>query len=131
MMGAPGTTPGPWKVLPLEEGKPYVRVRGDALGWLFKIADVRMPPFADEAEVAVSVANARQIAASPKLYDACANAAEAFRHYEQLHSDKLAGALAGEPRVEIEAKVARNRELAEIMEAACAEARGEKLEHGT
>lgn len=60
---------GPWKILPEEVDKPYIRVRGDRLGGRFKIANVLTPVYADvhEREAQETRANAILIAAAPDL----------------------------------------------------------------
>lgn len=114
-MGAPNTTPGPWKTQALA-------VMGDNQ----QVASchiMRRAMYTDGLKEAR--ANALQSAASPELYEACEYAAIKFREYEQMHAAKLEAADLGGPRAKIEEKVARNREAAKIMEAACAKARGE------
>lgn len=61
-------TPGPWRMMPAEAGKPYVRVRGSRLGERYKIANVLGGESALEQEEAE--ANARMIAESPNMLDA-------------------------------------------------------------
>ena len=62
-------TPGPWQVLPEECDKPYIRVRGTALGCLYKIANVVTPTYEGvrPEEAQETRANARLIAAAPDL----------------------------------------------------------------
>jgi hypothetical protein len=65
-------TQGPWVALPEEVGKSYIRVRGTALGGLYKIANV-ISPITDETaeyESQTTWANAHLIAAAPDLYRA-------------------------------------------------------------
>lgn len=69
-------TPGPWRVLPAESDKDYLRVRGTQLGCRYKIANihqVRIDGMSDsfrQHDDAESKANARLIAAAPELLDA-------------------------------------------------------------
>ena len=65
-------TPGPWKSLPEEADKPYIRVRGTALGRRYKIANVMDPTYngATDQDFEETRANARLIAAAPELYAA-------------------------------------------------------------
>lgn len=62
-------TPGPWKVMPEEVDKPYIRVRGTVLGGRFKIANVPTPTHdgATAHDVQETRANARLIAAAPDM----------------------------------------------------------------
>lgn len=68
-------TQGPWALLPEECDKPYIRIRGTALGGRYKIANVLTPVYenvhAREAEE--TRANARLIAAAPELLEALKN----------------------------------------------------------
>jgi hypothetical protein len=65
----PKHTPGPWRVMPEEPGRPYIRVRGTQLGERYKIANVLLPDYerAHESKVEESLANARLIAAAPDM----------------------------------------------------------------
>ena len=69
-------TPGPWRVLPAESDKDYLRVRGTQLGCRYKIANihqVRIDGVSDsfrQHDDAESKANARLIAAAPEMLDA-------------------------------------------------------------
>lgn len=64
-------TKEPWKLLPEECDKPYIRVRGTALGGRYKIANVLTPTYAGvhEREVEETRHNARRIVA---CVNACA-----------------------------------------------------------
>lgn len=72
-MTAAKHTPGPWKVLPPEDGATYLRIRGTALGLRFKVANVLHAPCEEEGacehpvEAEITEANARLIAATPEL----------------------------------------------------------------
>ncbi len=62
-------TPGPWKALPEECDRPYIRIRGTVLGGRYKVANVLTPVYeggpshgAEETR-----ANAKLIAAAPDL----------------------------------------------------------------
>ena len=63
-------TPGPWRILPEECDKPYIRVRGTVLGARYKVANVIPPSYegVHEREAEETRANARLIAAAPKMY---------------------------------------------------------------
>lgn len=65
-------TPGPWASLPEECGKDYIRIRGTNLGLRYKIANVITPVYAGatDRELEETRANARLIAAAPKLEEA-------------------------------------------------------------
>ena len=58
-------TPGPWRVLPEEEGVPYIRIRAVALGQKYKIANVLLPDWggASESDIEEARQNARRIVA--------------------------------------------------------------------
>ena len=60
-------TPGPWKILPEEVGRDYIRVRGTVYGTRFKIANVLHPGSTHPDDDSQTRANARLIAASPEL----------------------------------------------------------------
>ena len=65
-------TKGPWLMLAEECDKPYIRVRGTALGRRYKIANVLTPIYEGVApnEAEETRKNARLIAAAPELLDA-------------------------------------------------------------
>lgn len=65
-------TPGPWRVLPEEADRPYIRIRGTVLGGRYKVANVPTPVYdgVAEREVEETRANAHLIAAAPELLDA-------------------------------------------------------------
>jgi hypothetical protein len=71
-VSAPAFTPGPWSVLPEEDDKPYVRVRGTRLGERYKIANA-LGGYR-ELERSEATANARLISAAPDLYEAAMTA---------------------------------------------------------
>ena len=62
-------TPGPWRLLPEEVDKPYIRVRGTRLGGRYKIANVVSVVYdcAHEREAQETRANAHLIASAPDL----------------------------------------------------------------
>ncbi len=62
-------TRGPWQALAEECDKPYIRVRGTALGGRYKIANVITPVYdgIHSREAEETRANARLIAAAPEL----------------------------------------------------------------
>ena len=64
-------TPGPWKSLPEEADKPYIRIRGTALGRRYKIANVMDPTYngATDQDFEETRANARLIAAAPEMLE--------------------------------------------------------------
>lgn len=74
-----GHTKGSWQVLPEECDKPYIRIRGTALGGRYKIANVLTPVYDGVAarEAQETRANARLIAASPTMYEYIERRAEA------------------------------------------------------
>lgn len=65
-------TPGPWKILPEECDKSYIRVRGTYLGSRYKVANVLTPIYEGVAarEAEETRANARLISAAPDLLEA-------------------------------------------------------------
>lgn len=70
----PKHTPGPWKVMPEEAHRDYIRIRGTQLGCIYKIANVHVAcggGSAVQKEVDECRANARLIAAAPELLEAC------------------------------------------------------------
>lgn len=81
-------TPGPWSVWPEEVDKPYIRVRGTAVGGRFKIANVLTPIYEGVAqrEAEQTRANARLIAAAPELLAMLTEAAGVLEHcrYSEL-----------------------------------------------
>ena len=64
-------TPGPWAVLPEEVDRDYIRVRGTRLGGRYKVANVLTPTGegVPAREADETRANARLIAAAPKMYE--------------------------------------------------------------
>lgn len=58
-------TPEPWKILPEECDKPYIRIRGTILGGRYKIANVITPVYegVHEREAEETRENARRIVA--------------------------------------------------------------------
>lgn len=69
-------TPGPWKLLPEEADKDYLRIRGTRLGGRYKVANVHQVRYEGmlavirEHDDAESMGNALLIAAAPDLLDA-------------------------------------------------------------
>lgn len=65
-------TSAPWQALPEECDKPYIRVRGTALGRRYKIANVVTPAYegVHPCEAEETRRNAQLIAAAPELLDA-------------------------------------------------------------
>lgn len=86
-----GHTPGPWRVLPEEVDKDYLRIRGTNLGLRYKIANVVTPsyPGVHEREAAETRANARLIALAPKML-------EALQWYASVEGDTRAAAIVAE-----------------------------------
>ena len=76
-------TPGPWRVLPEELGKPYLRVRGTRLGRRFKIANVLIHSLdgVPDTEVEETRANARLIAEAPELADSLRGLVREYESY--------------------------------------------------
>jgi hypothetical protein len=66
----------------MEADRPYIRVRGTALGGRYKIADVHAEFPAEDAE---SWANAHLISASPDLLAACRYALQFLDEYDTGH----------------------------------------------
>lgn len=62
-------TPGPWRCLPEEVDKDYIRVRGTRSGGRYKVANVLTPTYmgATPGDANETRANARLIAAAPTL----------------------------------------------------------------
>lgn len=65
-------TPGPWKALPEECDRPYIRIRGTKLGGRYKVANVLTPVYegVPSREAEETRANAKLIAAAPDLLEA-------------------------------------------------------------
>ncbi len=65
-------TPGPWRVLPEECDRPYIRIRGTVLGGRYKVANVLTPIYewVPLREAEETRANAKLIAAAPDLLEA-------------------------------------------------------------
>lgn len=69
-------TKGEWRILPTEQDKEYIRIRGTVLGGRYKIANVCHPRFYHETtddlcirEDEGSIANANIIASVPEMYE--------------------------------------------------------------
>ena len=81
-------TTGPWVVLPEECDKPYIRVRGTALGGRYKVANVITPIYdgvrPEEAEETRH--NAQLIAAAPDLLAALQMLYDETADYIRLNS---------------------------------------------
>jgi hypothetical protein len=76
-------TPGPWQVLPEEDDRQYLRIRGTEPGQLWKIANVHHDPQAYRPSSADETrANASLIACAPDLL---ALVEEAIRLYGTPH----------------------------------------------
>jgi hypothetical protein len=62
-------TPGPWKTMPEELHRPYIRIRGTRLGGRYKVANVHGPDYKDahENEAEETRANAALIEAAPDM----------------------------------------------------------------
>lgn len=82
-MSAAKHTPGPWSILPLEDGAKFLRVRGTQLGFRYKVCDVHAPFQHNKDEVLESQANARLIAAAPDLLAAL----QVAREFMSIASD--------------------------------------------
>lgn len=65
-------TQGPWKILPEEVGKDYIRVRGTVPGTRHKICNVITPVYdgVSEREAQETRANAYLVEAAPRLLEA-------------------------------------------------------------
>ena len=65
-------TPGPWECKAEECDKPYIRIRGTALGCRYKIANVLTPIYdgVKSKEAEETRTNAMLIAAAPELLEA-------------------------------------------------------------
>lgn len=64
-------TKGPWRILPEECGKDYIRIRGTVIGERYKVANVVTPTYegVHEMELDETRANANLIAAAPEMYE--------------------------------------------------------------
>lgn len=67
----------PWKLLPSEEGVPYLRIRGTQLGDRYKIANVILLDYI-QRDVIESQANAKLICAAPELLQALIKLANSY-----------------------------------------------------
>lgn len=91
-------TPGPWRLLPEECDRPYIRIRGTQLGCRYKIANALTVIYegVHEREANETRANARLIAAAPELLAALSGLVEAADvtapGYECSLDDRLAAA---------------------------------------
>lgn len=83
-------TEGPWRLLPEEADKPYIRVRGTRLGLRYKIANIPTPVYegAHERELKETQANARLICAAPELMEFAMEFLEDYRSEDGLNSMK-------------------------------------------
>ena len=87
-MSAAKHTPGPWRVLPGESDKDYLRVRGTRLGQRYKVANVvgvTSIPSRKEMDDAETAANARLIAEAPGLLVALQLLLIAYREAVKLY----------------------------------------------
>lgn len=73
-------TPGPWRLLPEEADRAYVRVRGTIPGGRYKVANIVTPTYhgAPPREAEETRANARLIAAAPDLLESLAELLDAL-----------------------------------------------------
>lgn len=73
-------TSGPWKCLREEVNKHYIRISSTKIGERFAVANVLIPLYDDvhEREAKETRANARLIAASPKLLSALQHLVEVY-----------------------------------------------------
>lgn len=94
-----GHTLGPWEVMPEEEGKDYVRIRGTRLGGRYKIANVSALKYAGvhPQEAAETRANVQLIAAAPdllealtKLYERCSKELSDPEDVHEMHLAQFA-----------------------------------------
>lgn len=76
-------TRSPWKALPEEVDKPYIRIRGTRLGERYKIANVITPVYdgVSSKEAEETRANAKLIEASPLLFEALEGLTLAVQKY--------------------------------------------------
>ena len=88
-------TRGQWQVLPEEVDRPYIRVRGTALGGRYKIANVVTPTYegVHEREAVETRANAALISAAPDLYEALDQAAMLLHALQFENSDEYQAAM--------------------------------------
>lgn len=102
-------TPGPWRVLPEECDKPYIRVRGSALGSRYKVANVLTPIYdgVHEREAAETRANARLIAAAPDLLAALQTAVHLYTQYGLVSGAAVDGISGGRWVNEARAAIAK------------------------
>ena len=110
-------TKGEWQIMPIEDDKEYIIIRGTVLGGRFKIANICHPKFYHETtdslcrrENEESIANANLISVATEMYDMLRTVlATQRRRYGDgmgLHIDMIS--------------------LAKKIEALLAKARGEK-----
>jgi len=113
-------TQGPWKILPEECTKPYIRIRGTVFGGRYKVANVLSPSYEgiNDREHEETVANARLIAAAPELLEALEELMPAIT----AQSDGIEHMATLEGRVKWYDKIAEKREK---CRAAIAKAKGE------
>ena len=86
-------TKGPWDLLPAEESKEYLRVRGATLGGRYKIAnvlDLQSHHNGSEwckREREESIANAKLIACAPDMYEEIKRDIECLSRWIDNHGD--------------------------------------------
>lgn len=82
-------TPGPWRVLPEECDRAYIRIRGDCPGTRYKIANVLTPVYdgVSEREAKETRANAHLIRTAPELYDALEEALQSLEYVQNAHPE--------------------------------------------
>lgn len=122
-MTAPAFTPGPWVAHPFASGELRLVHSHDPLKP--RIATVC---YADGSR-STHDANAHLIAASPEMFEALEKCRDKFREYEGVHTLKLRDYKGKEPlnyAAEIQFKINRNREMADMCDATLAKARGDQ-----
>ena len=86
-------TQGEWKILPFEEDREYIRIRGTALSRRYKIANViDLKRHHDDSkwcrrEREESIANANLITAAPKMYKALKDLVENIKNVDNYQAE--------------------------------------------
>ena len=76
-------TPGPWRILPEEDDKEYIRIRGTVWGGFYKITNVLKPR--DTGHLTLNAQNLAEVRANAQLIAAAPELLEALEDYVKVH----------------------------------------------